>query len=409
VIQAARCIGVLLLHGACFSTGWCLDETRLGDVPDAPAWRGYLVRSRTLAAADRDALAAEVKHAGLAAAIKPPNGGDFRPPDADERAWYAGEEAGRLATAVISFQTPSGGWSKHTGYSKGSRQPGMQWTSQSEPGRPPHYQATFDNAATVREIEFLSSVWRATDRHDCREAARRGFEFILAAQYPNGGWPQGFPLEGGYHDLITFNDDSMTNILELLLAVAGDDPRYAFVDADLRSRLRASLDRGVACVLAAQVKIEGRATVWCAQHDPLTLAPAGARAFEPPALSGVESAHVIEFLMRLPSPSPEVVASVEAGLAWLDAAQVRGLAKVKKDGRTIYVADDSSNDVYWARFYDLATGKPLFPGKNGVVYASFAEMAAANDKLGYDYYSTQPGSILRNGQKKWRKRLAPAR
>jgi len=118
---------------------------------------------------------------------------------------------------------------------------------------------------------------------------------------------------------------------------------------------------------------------------------------------------VIEFLMRLPSPSPEVVASIEAGLAWLDGAQVKGLARVKRDGRTIYVVDGSSSDVYWARFYDLTTGKPLFPGKNGVVYDSFEEMAAANDKLGYDYYSTRPGSILRNGQKKWRKKLEAAR
>ena len=78
---------------------------------------------------------------------------------------------------------------------------------------------------------------------------------------------------------------------------------------------------------------------------------------------------------------------------------------MKREGRTLYVADASSNDAYWARFYDLATGKPMFPGKDGVVYQSFEELAAANDKLGYDYYSTQPGSIVRNGQKKWRKRL----
>ena len=105
------------------------------------------------------------------------------------------------------------------------------------------------------------------------------------------------------------------------------------------------------------------------------------------------------------SLNSEVIACIEAGLVWLEAAEVKGVAKVKREGRTLYVADASSHEAYWARFYDLATGKPMFPGKDGVVYQSFEELAAANDKLGYDYYSTQPGSIVRNGQKKWRKRL----
>jgi PelA/Pel-15E family pectate lyase len=181
------------------------------------------------------------------------------------------------------------------------------------------------------------------------------------------------------------------------------------VDESLRTRLRSALDRGVACVLAAQVRVDGRATVWCAQHDPLTLAPAAARAFEPPALSGVESARLLRFLMSLEEPSDGVIAAIEAGLAWLDGATVTGVARVERDGRTIYVEDRSSTERYWARFYDLASGRPLFPGKNGVVYASFEEMAAANDKLGYDYFSTRPGSVLRTGQKKWRQKLEKAR
>jgi len=390
-------------------TAAAIDVDRLESLPDAAAWRDYMARSGRLAARDRDTLVEEVAAAGLTAAVKAPDGGDFRPPGPDEREWYAGDTARQLADAVISFQTPAGGWSKHTGYSKGPRRPGMQWTSQSEPGRKPHYQATFDNAATVREIEFLGSVWRATARDDCRAAAIRGLDFILDAQFPNGGWPQVYPLEGGYHDLVTFNDDAMTNVLELLQDVVGDDPRYAFIDAARRARLAAALDRGVACALAAQVVAGGRKTVWCAQHDPLTLAPAAARAYEPASLSGVESAHLLKFLMKLPRPSPEVIAAIEAGLAWLEAATVTGVSKVQRDGRTIYVADPASTERYWARFHDLTTGRPMFPGKDGIVYDSFAEMAAANDTLGYDYYSTQPGSILRNGQKKWRKRLEATR
>ena len=371
----------------------------------APPWRTYLERSERRAACDADTLKAELTAAGAGEALKAPGGGDFRLPDDDEKAWYAGDEAARLGDAIVSFQTPSGGWSKHIGYSKGPRRPGMQWTSQSDPGKPPHYQATFDNGATVREIEFLAAVWEATGRDTCRDAALRGLDFILDAQFPNGGWPQVYPLEGGYHDNITFNDDAMTNVLHLLQAAVGDDPRYAFIDGDRKRRLADAFDRGVACVVAAQVVVDGRKTVWCAQHDPLTLEPTQARAFEPASLSGVESAHLVKFLMGIPKPSSDVIASIEAGLAWLEDAQVKGLAKVKRNGRTIYVDDASSSDVYWARFYDLATGKPMFPGKDGIVYRSFEEMAAANDKLGYDYYSTQPGSIVRNGQKKWRKRL----
>jgi hypothetical protein len=30
---------------------------------------------------------------------------------------------------------------------------------------------------------------------------------------------------------------------------------------------------------------------------------------------------------------------------------------------------------------------------------------AANNRVGYDYYSTQPGSLLNSQQKKWRKML----
>lgn len=406
-----RRVVLLLVLGVGPALAAEIDASRLAAVPvgDRPAWEAYVERSARLAGRDREALAAEVAAEGLRTAVKAPGGGDFRLPDRDDRDGFATAEAARTADAILSFQTPSGGWSKHIGYAKGRRLPGMQWTSQSEPGRDPHYQATFDNGATVNEISFLKGVWEATGRDDCRAAALRGLDFILDAQFPNGGWPQVFPLEGGYHDNVTFNDNAMTNVLALIQATLAMDQHDAFLDDARRSRLAAALDRGVACVLAAQVEVDGRKTVWCAQHDPLTLAPTAARAFEPASLSGVESAHLLKFLMGLPSPSPDVIACIEAGLAWLEAAQVKGLARVKRGGRMVYEPDGASTDVYWARFYDLATGRPMFPGKDGVVYASFAEMAAANDKLGYDYYSTQPGSIVRTQQKKWRKRLQEAR
>jgi PelA/Pel-15E family pectate lyase len=165
---------------------------------------------------------------------------------------------------------------------------------------------------------------------------------------------------------------------------------------------------GIRCVLELQVEQDGKKTVWCAQYDPLTLKPSGARSFEPATLSGAESARVLEFLMSMESPAPEVIAAIEGGLAWFEKNKVTGISKTKRDGRTTYVSDPASTEVYWARFYDLKTGKPVFPGRDGVLHETYEAMAAGKN-VGYDYYTTQPGSLLNAGQKKWRKMLGPTK
>ncbi|MBX3433356.1 MAG: pectate lyase [Pirellulales bacterium] len=368
-------------------------------------WRRYLERSQARARADADALAAEIDASGLSAALRAPSGGDFKLSAKAGDPWYAGDEAGRLADVILSYQTPSGGWSKHTGYSRGPRQAGMQWTSQNEPGRSPHYVATFDNRSTTEQLQFLANVWLATQRDDCREAIRRGLDFVFEAQYPHGGWPQVYPLEGGYHDDVTLNDDVLVHVLELLHAVAQGEERFACVDAARRDQAVVAFEAGVARAIRLQVERDGKPTGWCAQYDALTLEPSQARALEPPTLSGAESAQLLKFLMTVPRPSAELVQAIDAGLAWLDEAKVVGLMRGKRDGKTVYEPAPDSAEVYWARFYDLQTGKPVFPGRDGVLYDSFAAMAA-NNALGYDYFSTRPGSVLNNGQKKWRKMLA---
>ena len=368
-------------------------------------WRAYLERSRTSALADQATVQAEVAASKLTNVIRPPSGGDFKLPAEVGTAWYASDEAKQLAHVVLSYQTPAGGWSKHTGYSKGPRQPGMQWTSQNEPARPSHYVATFDNRATTEEMYFLAYVWHATKRDDCKAGFIRGLNFIFASQFPNGGWPQVYPLEGGYHDDITFNDDAMTRILELLQAITRNQPSFAFVDESQRRKAADSLARGISCLLRAQIIQGGRKTAWCAQHDPVTFQPSAARAMEPATLSGSESAHILHFLMTLTNPSPAIIASIESGLAWLEKAKITGLTRTERDGKTVYESNPASTEVYWARFYNLTNSQPVFPGRDGIVYDSY-EAVAANNRLGYDYLTTQPGSIVKNAQKRWRKMLA---
>src|SRR5207249_7229018 len=126
-----------------------------------------------------------------------------------------------------------------------------------------------------------------------RAAFERGLGFIFASQYPNGCWPQRFPLEDNYGKCITFNDDVMTNVMRLLRDIADGRPPFSFISADERRKCREAFDRGVDCILACQIRIDGKPTAWCQQYDPKTLEPAAGRAYEFPGLSGRESAGVL--------------------------------------------------------------------------------------------------------------------
>jgi PelA/Pel-15E family pectate lyase len=395
---------VVLAIVLCPTYGEPVTPDRLSTLPAAEqsAWQKYLERSQATARADQAALQSEVTSNGMTAALPAPDGGDFKLPAAAGDAYYAGDEAKTLADVIISYQTPCGGWSKHIAYSKGPRKPGMQWTSQSQPGEPAHYLATFDNRSTTEQLYFLAYVWNATKREDCKAASIKGLNFILEAQYPNGGWPQVYPLEGKYHDDITFNDDAMTRVLRLLQSASGKDASFAFLDDAQRAKAQDAIAAGVECVLKTQVELDGKKTVWCAQYDPITLQPSSARKMEPATLSGAESARVLEFLMSMDKPSPQVIACIESGLAWFEQAKITGISKTSRNGKTTYEPNPNSTEVYWARFYDLKTGKPIFPGRDGVVYDTFEAMAAKN-KVGYDYYTALPTSLLNSVQKKWRK------
>lgn len=385
-----------------------LTPERLATLPEAEraAWQAYLDRSQAAAEKERDLMAAECRQLGQPKAQAAPGSSqEFEKDSSVADAWYGSAEAGREADAVLSYQTPTGGWSKSVDYAPGPRPPGTHWTNNAD--NPWHYCGTLDNRSTTEQIKFLARVFTATGRADARAGAERGLEWLLAAQYPNGGWPQNYPVEPGYHEAITLNDDACLHALEVLMAVREGEAPFAFAEAPLRERAGAAVERAIANLLASQVRIDGKPTVWCAQHDPLTLEPMAARLKEPPSLSGAESANLLKFLMRDGPLTPEVIGAIESGLAWLDAHRLTGLRKTKNaEGKTDYVADPASTEVYWARFYDVKTAQPMFAGaQDGIVYATFQEMAKHN-KVSYDYFSTKPADVVGKEVARWQKRRA---
>lgn len=384
-----------------------LTEERFAALPpeEREAWIAYLKRSRKLAENEVAILAEECRqakrdHPKPAPAEKT----YFKCDDAKPAEWYASSEARDLAEAIVSYQTPAGGWSKAVSYRHGTRPPGTHWTSQR--GDAWHYCGTLDNGSTTEQIDFLARFSSATNDAKARESTLRGIEWLLSAQYPNGGWPQNYPVERGYHEAITLNDNALQHALELVLAVSEGAAPYLFCEPSIRQRAGAAFQRGLACVAAAQIRVNGQPTVWCAQHDPVTLEPVSARTKEPPSFSGAESATLLKFLMRSGPTTDEMRSVIRPALHWLNEHRITGIREVRTDrGRTDYVPDPQSREVYWARFYDLQTGKPVFAGaQDGILYPTFQEMAAHNE-VAYDFLTSKPQELFEKEIPRWEKRF----
>ena len=296
--------------------------------------------------------------------------------------WFRSPEGRRTIATVLTWQSPQGSWPKN-----------KDTTSRPYTGQREKLEGTFDNKATTGELRLLAHAFQATHDEACRDAFLKGFDHILEAQYPNGGWPQSFPPGKGYPRHITFNDGSMVRLLELLR----DSQGYDFLDAARKRKAADAFDRGIACILKCQVVIAGKPTVWCAQHDEVTFAPAQARAYELPSLSGGESAGILRFLMSLDKPSPEVIRSVKAGVAWFDSAKLTGIRFERSNGGRI-VSDPSAKPM-WARFYDLETGKPFFCDRDGVKKATLAEVGEER-RTGYAWYGPW-GESVASDYAKW--------
>ena len=66
------------------------------------------------------------------------------------------------------------------------------------------------------QLNYLLTVYSSTEIEKYKSAFLQGIEFVLSAQYKNGGWPQFYPDTTGYRKFITFNDGAMIGIMKLL-------------------------------------------------------------------------------------------------------------------------------------------------------------------------------------------------
>lgn len=312
----------------------------------------------------------------------------------------------RIAETILLYQRTSGGWPKN--YDRDA-------TLTEERARKvrkdrDRSDSTFDNGATHTELAHLARVYGATRDERFRRAFERGLEFVLSAQYANGGWPQFYPDPRGYHAHITFNDGAMVGVMRLLSDVARGASPYGFVDEARRRRSGAAVERGVECILRCQIRVDGKRTAWCAQHDSKTLEPRKARSYELASISGAESVDIVRFLMGIESPSPEVVDAVRSAVAWFEEARLDGIRVVRKPapstprGVDKVVVRDPSAPPLWARFHEIGTNRPIFCSRDGVPRTSLADISYER-RNGYSWYSGKAARLLAKEYPAWTRRV----
>ncbi len=303
-------------------------------------------------------------------------------------------EAARIAENVMLYQQNTGGWPKNIRMQNELTDKDREFALvlKNEDN-----ESTIDNNATTTEIRYMARMYEAQGDERYKASVTRGLDYIFNAQYANGGWPQFYPRNYGYYTHITYNDEAIVNVMRVLSDIFNGNHPFTFVPDSTRQKAKASFDKGVECILATQVIVNGKPTVWCAQHDEVTLEPAAARAYELPSLSGQESCGIVLLLMDIPNPSQRVIDAIENAVAWFNENKIEGLKKEyftnsvgQKDYRMVAAADCPT---LWARFYDLDTGKPFFCDRDGIKKSDVSQIGHER-RTGYGWYTDQGNAVL---------------
>lgn len=391
-----------------------LSSARIKDLPlsEHAAWTAYLNKSDEQRIIDKTSLATE--RADLAIIPDPPadgNGAKSMPLNRSSD-YYASLEARHIADVILSFQTPAGGWGKNQPRNGELRKKGQSFVAHDGRGDQAGkvqkndnwaFVGTIDNGATLTELRFLARVSSGAPGqagNGYRDAIRLGLAYLLNAQYPNGGWPQVWPLAGGYHDAITFNDDALIDTIKVLSEVSSA-AEFSFVDASIKAQATAAVAKAHALILRLQVKVNGIPTIWGQQHDVITEAACGARNFEPPSLSSAESANILQYLIGLDKPSPEIVNAIHHAKNFFQTSAITGFIWFRNPDPAIgnKLLPQPGAGPLWARYIDLKTLKPLFGDRDRSIHDDINEISHER-RNGYAWFNTIPAKALKSFSQK---------
>jgi len=324
---------------------------------------------------------------------------------------YAPAQVREIAANVLLFQRANGGWVKDYDMLAILTEEQKRLIRESRD----RTDTSYDNHTTHPQVDYLARAFIQLGEPEYREACERGLDFMLASQYPNGGFPQRWPNNKGIAAHITFNDGVMVGVLQVLKAAADREVHFAWLDEPRRIRIKSAVDRGVDCLLRAQVRVEGQPTAWGQQHDATTLATVPARTFELACLSPADTTEIVRFLMKWPRPTPEMVVAIEAAVSWLRTVQLSGIRVERiaappveffrhKTAHDVVVVEAPGAPPLWARMVEVGTNRPIFASRDGVRVYSLAEVDRER-RTGSAWYGAWPQRLLERDYPEWKSRV----
>ncbi len=266
---------------------------------------------------------------------------------------YLLKAARDAAECLIQGQLRTGGWRESIEFDPKERRK-FAYRVEKERERQNNH-TTFDDDKTqsaMRLLMRLDQVLKFKDEK-LHEASLFALDSVVKAQFPNGGWGQGydefpnpadFPVKpasypeswprtypgGNYWYFYTLNDNAMADTIDALL-LAGKiygEPKYR----------NAALKGGEFLILAQMPEPQ---SAWAQQYD-FDMHPCWARKFEPASMTGGESQGAIRILLRL----------------FIETGDKKFLVPIPK--ALDYLERSALPNGKLARFYELKTNKPLY-------------------------------------------------
>ena len=291
--------------------------------------------------------------------------------------WFGSSDGIKLADSIVQYQLSDGGWRKDMTVSDSG-----SWGK-----------STIDNDTTTSQIIVLAKTYKQTNNSKYLTSCQKGIDLLLNGQYANGGWPQIFNDPGTYHAHITYNDNAMIHVMNLLTSVASKTGDFTFVDSTRASRAATAIQKGIQCFLNTQITVNGVKTAWCQQHDANTLKPTTGRAYELPSISASESVGIVNYLKTINNPSTEITNAINSAIAWMAKVQIYGI-KVVTTSDDRYIVNDPTAGPIWARFYEINTNRPIFVDRDGSLHYQMSEISQER-RAGYAWYGSWPAKLVK--------------